>query len=446
MAKFLDRFSSKRSTHSEDLVEIEFGPSPPVGGSLSGSLSSSESLFRSRTSSLSNAASGRQSWSPKIEQITEQHHDTRSPSAKLIQKLLCDRRISDLRTPTSSDYVAMSVAPPTSTTASTSAESHFFASGDDHQRSSEYVIVNSRRRHPTHFDCCNQRLVGSFDVHYMDTSSGYSSTGDCSEIGQHSFKTNTAIAAVDDLKPFVVNPTSNAAAPKCFAGAGGLVQPTRRLSDVQAEEEVMRRFAKVDMDSPKSLSPVPRNATCFNFDQNKIDNMKLNRTFSGDIGKAAAADFAIAKDDDAHNNNRILTDAGNKKCPIKTERSPSSLSSNTPTPSPMGSGNVTTTDENLQNNCTTPPPLPPPPPVDLGSILHRLDVVAAAHQKHSSLMRSKQTCRTPSPKQMLSDTIPNISGAHNSYETAGGGQHADMSFAEVDMSKIETLTKLAAKS
>lgn len=51
--------------HSEDLVEVDFGPSPP-GRSSSGSFGSSESLSRSRASSF-----GHQVWSPKIEGIAE---------------------------------------------------------------------------------------------------------------------------------------------------------------------------------------------------------------------------------------------------------------------------------------------------------------------------------------------------------------------------------------
>ncbi|KRZ12503.1 Insulin receptor substrate 2-B [Trichinella zimbabwensis] len=81
-------FDSKFSSGSEDLVEIDFGAFP-YGRSNSGSFGSGDSLNRSRASSAGTASIYRQSWSPKIEQISEQEL---SPSAKLIQDLIFTRR------------------------------------------------------------------------------------------------------------------------------------------------------------------------------------------------------------------------------------------------------------------------------------------------------------------------------------------------------------------
>lgn len=81
---------------------MEFGRSS-IGRSPSGSLGSSESISRSRASSLggggagaagannsaaaggTSAMFGRQPWSPRVEQITEDNFLTHSPSGKLIQ-------------------------------------------------------------------------------------------------------------------------------------------------------------------------------------------------------------------------------------------------------------------------------------------------------------------------------------------------------------------------
>ncbi|KRY43306.1 Insulin receptor substrate 2-B [Trichinella spiralis] len=78
----------KSASGSEDLVEIDFGAFP-YGRSNSGSFGSGDSLNRSRASSAGTASIYRQSWSPKIEQISEQEL---SPSAKLIQDLIFTRR------------------------------------------------------------------------------------------------------------------------------------------------------------------------------------------------------------------------------------------------------------------------------------------------------------------------------------------------------------------
>ncbi|KRZ12499.1 Insulin receptor substrate 2-A [Trichinella zimbabwensis] len=93
-------FDSKFSSGSEDLVEIDFGAFP-YGRSNSGSFGSGDSLNRSRASSAGTASIYRQSWSPKIEQISEQEL---SPSAKLIQDLIFTRRCRPSLEPSTSMF------------------------------------------------------------------------------------------------------------------------------------------------------------------------------------------------------------------------------------------------------------------------------------------------------------------------------------------------------
>ncbi|KHJ46170.1 hypothetical protein D918_03834 [Trichuris suis] len=99
-------FDSKFSSCSEDLVEIDFRTaSSSFGQSQSGSLGSTDSLGRSRANSMGTSnMMFKQTWLPKVEQITEQELTT--PSARLVQDLFDHER--SIPSDTVADYVPMS--------------------------------------------------------------------------------------------------------------------------------------------------------------------------------------------------------------------------------------------------------------------------------------------------------------------------------------------------
>ncbi|CDW54281.1 insulin receptor substrate 1 [Trichuris trichiura] len=127
-------FDSKFSSCSEDLVEIDFRTaSSSFGQSQSGSLGSTDSLGRSRANSMgTNNMIFKQTWLPKVEQITEQEL---TPSVRLVQDLFDHER--NIPSDTVADYVPMSPCVSIQIAESVAPDSPF--SNQEPSRSSDYL-------------------------------------------------------------------------------------------------------------------------------------------------------------------------------------------------------------------------------------------------------------------------------------------------------------------
>lgn len=277
--------SSKRSNQSEDLVEMDFGTSPGMGRSPSGSLGSAESLNRSRTGSVGNSAGGgvgnKMFWSPKVEQINEQELNLlQSPSSKFIQQRITfeNTTLPSSNVVKKSNLIGVGVggnddyAPMETTTTTTAKDSSCSSSSADYSlmggatptfvmndyvsmdtgsSKSDYVIMNSRQKFNAARQSSENNNYNNRTGQDLETSSGYSSTGDCSTVAE-----TVAGAQIQQQQQQKSASSPSAAAysttsPKILVGQ----QPTYRFHDVQGEEELMRRLARVEMSSPKHSPP-----------------------------------------------------------------------------------------------------------------------------------------------------------------------------------------------
>lgn len=276
-------------------MEMDFGTSPGMGRSPSGSLGSSESLTRSRTGSLGNSGlNNKMFWSPKVEQINEDlnllQHQHQSPSAKFIQQRLLMEQHSTtpnqisasastdaarkqqqqqsadymmMGAKDSSDYSLMTMGGGVGNVRLGHDPTPTVVGGGDYVSmdtgsKNDYVIMNSRQKFLTRPSDGSLRSAAIGVGQDVETSSGYSSTGDCSIVAET--MTSSSSSGGASQKPLsstsiASSPSNYVTSPKIGIVGAGVVQPSCRLHDVQGEEELMRRLARVEMTSPKHSPP-----------------------------------------------------------------------------------------------------------------------------------------------------------------------------------------------